>query len=759
MVGKRGLYSRDRMRSVSANPESSAPDQARSRWIDRSRTLGRDAAAGAVASVVLVANIVSFGGLMFPGELSAGGPLAIWAMLVGSCIAGAWIALTTTLPPLATGIDSPTGAVLVLLSAATGQQVLASGGTPQAAIQTVMLVFSAATILTGALLYSLGASRLGHYLRFVPYFVVAGFLAATGWLLIAGGLRMTTGRSLSIEGMAAAWDWTEGIRLASAVAIVALLVSLRRWVKSALALPAALLALCVAGGVALNSLGLAEAGQGWYLPSLGLLPAWSPLDAVRASRLTGEMALQLVPEMLAVAIVALVSLVTKVSSLEVSRKTYGDLDRELRSHGFGTLLGAPFGGIVTSLQTGTSVLLDRAGGATRMSGGAAALLLGVVALAGLDLPGLVPIPVLAGLVFYLGYFFIVDTLSKPFAKRDWSNLLLAVGIAAVCARYGYLVGVLGGVVCACLLFAASYARVGAVRQHLSRSQFTSHVSRSAAATQHLSAAGEAIQVYWLSGYLFFGSSEGVFERVKHDIEALPPRRVGHVILDFSAVSGQDSSATMSLAKLRNFCLKNGTALVYSALSPAIHHALAREGFFEGKNRQQAFEDLNLALAWCENQLLAQARVEASTGLATFGAWLQHELGEQVRVEDFMAYVERREVAGAQVLYREGDPADNIDLVAAGTLVVDIAKGGGHPLRVRTITTHTVVGEMGFCRRAARSATVSADGPATFFTLTRRNFERMRRERPDLASAFDDFLLRVLAERITLSERTVLALSR
>jgi len=81
------------------------------------------------------------------------------------------------------------------------------------------------------------------------------------------------------------------------------------------------------------------------------------------------------------------------------------------------------------------------------------------------------------------------------------------------------------------------------------------------------------------------------------------------------------------------------------------------------------------------------------------------------------------------------------------------------LRVRTITTHTVVGEMGFFRRAARSATVSSDGPATFFTLERDNFERMRRERPDLASAFDDFLLRVLAERIIVSERTVLALSR
>ena len=36
---------------------------------------------------------------------------------------------------------------------------------------------------------------------------------------------------------------------------------------------------------------------------------------------------------------------------------------------------------------------------------------------------------------------------------------------------------------------------------------------------------------------------------------------------------------------------------------------------------------------------------------------------------------------------------------------------------------------------------------------------MRLERPDLATAFYEFLLRVLAERIIVSERTVLALSR
>ena len=112
-----------------------------------------------------------------------------------------------------------------------------------------------------------------------------------------------------------------------------------------------------------------------------------------------------------------------------------------------------------------------------------------------------------------------------------------------------------------------------------------------------------------------------------------------------------------------------------------------------------------------------------------------------------------------MLYRQGEPSDGIDLVASGTLVVDIAAADDAPLRVRTIDTHTVLGEMGFFRRAARSATVSAQGPATVYTLSRAGFDRMRLEHPELGNAFEDFIMRVLADRITLSERAVAALSR
>src|SRR5215831_6490993 len=176
------------------------------RLITAGRDIIKDTIAGLVASVVLMGNIISFGALMFPGDLNAGISVAIWAMLIGGCVGGLWIALATSLPPITTGIDSPTGAVLVLLSALTASVIRAAGADPERAVQAVMLVFTTATFLSGAVLYGLGALRWGSYFRFVPYPVVGGFLAATGYFLIAGALQMATGRTaVTLAGLS---DWT-----------------------------------------------------------------------------------------------------------------------------------------------------------------------------------------------------------------------------------------------------------------------------------------------------------------------------------------------------------------------------------------------------------------------------------------------------------------------------------------------------------------------------------------------------------------------
>lgn len=727
-----------------------------SRWIARGREGFRDLAAGTVAAVVLIGNVVSFGALMFPGEFSAGIPLAVWAMLIGGCICGVWIALATSLPPLATGIDSPTGTVLVLLSALASARIVAAGGNAQTAIQVVMLLFTAATLMLGVLFYVLGACRWGAYFRFVPFSVAGGFLAATGCFLFAGGFRMVTARVLSVHALATPWSMNDLAKLGTAVFALAVLLTLRLWVKWSLALPAALLVMWLGLVAALRWLGLSGSQQGWYFHSLGTLSAWSPFRALYGSNLPWSTIGHLIPELFAVLVVALISLVTKVSSLEISRQTSADLDREFRAHGLSSMITAPLGGITCAVQVGSTRLLEHAGGATRMSGVAAALVMGIVAIAHFDLPGLIPIPLVGGLVFYLGYSFLADALKRPYSQRAWLDLALIFGITVVCLQYGYLVGVLAGLVCACMLFVISYARLGVVRRHATRAQIVSHVDRSAEASTYLRKNGDAVQIYWLSGYIFFGSSEGVFERIRADVNA-HPQQVAYLLLDFSLVSGIDTSAVVSLTKLRRFCKEKGVVLVFCSLSAVSRTALQRGGFIDRKNPQQLFPDFNSALAWCEDQMLAKAKLELDVALDAFTVWIHRQLGSNSQSDDLMRYLERKNVDGGQVIYRQGDPAETLDLIAVGRLDVEIADADGKPLRVRSMATHTVVGEMGFFRRAVRSASISSDSPAVVFTLTRTNFDRMRRERPDLASDFVEFIVRVLADRIETANRQIAAL--
>jgi len=324
-----------------------------------------------------------------------------------------------------------------------------------------------------------------------------------------------------------------------------------------------------------------------------------------------------------------------------------------------------------------------------------------VGVSGVDLLSLVPVPITAGLVFFLGWGFLVDGLGLQVAQRDLLNGCLALAIGAACVVSGYLAGVLGGIVAACLLFAASYARLGAVRQQLSRAHYAGCVSRPAEPSRRLLEAGEQIQMHWLAGFLFFGSSEGVFERVRLDLQRRPAGAVRCVILDFTRVTGADASATLSLAKLRHLCRRQGVTLVFSAVSPGIAAALARDGVYGRSGDEQApppFDDVNAALAWCEERVLAATETEPTgdpevgADEAGFAAWLQNELGTEVSVGDLLARLQRRRFEGATTLYRQGDAADAIDLVAAGRLMIELVGPDGRRHHLRALAERLTMTE-------------------------------------------------------------------
>jgi len=307
---------------------------------------------------------------------------------------------------------------------------------------------------------------------------------------------------------------------------------------------------------------------------------------------------------------------------------------------------------------------------------------------------------------------------------------------------------------ACLLFAVSYSRLGVVRRHLTRSEFSSNVERSPQEARALAAKGDAIHIYWLEGYIFFGSSNRVFESVRATVDAQQDPPVAFVVLDCKGVAGFDTSALLSLLKLRNHVDGAGVTLVFAGLESAIAAALERTGVIDGQ-AAHGFASRNEALEWCEDELLHRHEVAAASE-DDFGAWLRREMGGAVQC-DLLAYFECLRVAAGTCVYAEGDSADSIEFVADGRVAVTITGDNGEPLRLKRMSGWTVIGEMGFFRGTPRAATVVVERPSVIYRLTRAEFERMRRDEPAVAFAFLHMIIRVLSDRMDTANREVAAL--
>jgi SulP family sulfate permease len=317
-------------------------------------------------------------------------------------------------------------------------------------------------------------------------------------------------------------------------------------------------------------------------------------------------------------------------------------------------------------------------------------------------------------------------------------------------------GVVLGVIGACLMFALSYSRIGVIRRHLTRQEFSSNVERSPEQTRLLRDEGKRVHVFWLSGFIFFGSSNGLFERIKRVIEGQREKPVGFVVLDFGAVPGLDTSAVLSLVKLRNYCEEHGVTLGFSGLSEIMRVSFERAGFFSHKRPHQVFGSRNEAVEWCEDMLLMHHEVgQASTH--SFETWLESEFGGEIPFERIASHMQRQELTNGEFLFNQGEPSDSVVLQASGCVAITIIDEHGRPIRLRRMVGHTVVGEMGFYRNVPRAASVVAEEPTVVYRLTRQAFDKMQAEDPTAAAALHKLIIRLLSDRLEFANREISAL--
>jgi SulP family sulfate permease len=355
---------------------------------------------------------------------------------------------------------------------------------------------------------------------------------------------------------------------------------------------------------------------------------------------------------------------------------------------------------------------------------------------------------IGGLVLYLGIAMLRQWIWDARRIARPVEVLQILLIVAITARHGFIAGFGAGVLFACVTFVVTYSRIPLTDLASHLGAMRSSVVRSPGEEHTLAAHGAKVPVYRLGGYVFFGSAskiEAMFmEHVVGDAEA--------VVLDFSRVSGIDTSALAVFQRIlrRHSDSSVGFHLVHGT---STRLQLVALGLTPGGSRNLKFHDsLDRALEAAEEGLLEDHEDDVldRTMMRTAAAldWRS----------PFEEYLETREIAENEALFHEGDRSDEVYFVERGHFDVLKRVGAGPPVRLAKVRHGALLGEIAFYLGEPRSATIVATGASAVRVMRRSALQRMRGERPELATQFDHMVIRSVAQSLKRTTQMVATLT-
>jgi SulP family sulfate permease len=233
--------------------------------------------------------------------------------------------------------------------------------------------------------------------------------------------------------------------------------------------------------------------------------------------------------------------------------------------------------------------------------------------------------------------------------------------------------------------------------------------------------------------------------------------VRFLIIDFRRVTGVDSSAVVSFIRLGQLASRHGFTLVITGINDHVAGALMRGGLQPGPTLRIDSE-IDQALVWCENQLLARLAPDVEIGSPRGVAEVAFGLVKDAALAAKLArYFEPVELAVGDLLIEDGTPSDEMYFVGAGRGAVFI-RASDKPVRVATIGPGAIVGEIAFYLGQPRNASIVVEAPMTAWRFSRASLARLQQENPDLAFRFHDAIAAMMAARLTSTDRLVAFLS-
>ena len=339
---------------------------------------------------------------------------------------------------IASGATPETGLYTAIIAGFTisllgGSKVNISG--PTAAFATIVAGIIAsdgmdglmlATVMAGILLIIFGLCRLGSLIKFIPHSITVGFTGGIALTLVIGQLKDFLGLTYpdgtnaieTLDKLTLVFENITTLNLwAMAIGVFALAV-LIVWPKISKKIPGSLIAVLLgAAVVALASLSVNTIGSLYTISSS--LPTFS-VPALSANKL-----LSLLPSAFTIALLAAIE---SLLSCVVSDGMIGDKhhsNTELIALGAGNLLVGFFGGIPATGAIARTAANVRNGGKSPLSGMTHALVLLLVLVLLMPYAALIPMPVIAAILFIVAYNMSEWRKFVAICKtKNWANILV-----------------------------------------------------------------------------------------------------------------------------------------------------------------------------------------------------------------------------------------------------------------------------------------------------------------------------------------------
>ena len=475
--------------------------------------------AGLVVGIINVIFSISLAALIFAGANSPYMANGIGFILLGGIPTLLMVSLFSSYKgSMAPPQDAP-AAILAVMAAGIMQSMSSSPSQEKYITVVAAIIFT--TVATGITYILLGMFRSGSLVRFLPYPVIGGFLAGTGWLLLTGGIGVMSDLPFNLTGLGVLFRSDVLFRWAPGLVLAFIMLLVLNRTSHFLILPGMLAAIFISFyGIVLFTHTpipvLIE--KGWLMAPFSNAHLWQPLHLSDLALIHWSSILGQAGGMASIIMISVFSLLLNASGIELTIRRDLDLNRELRVTGLGNILGGLLGGIVSYHALTDTAISYKIGKGSRLSGWVVAAVYALPLFFGAAVLSYVPKIMLGSLLILFGLSFLYEWIYQSLFSFSRLEYLVILLILIVIATLGYLQGVGVGIVAAVVLFVVNYSRVSVTRHALTGSERQSRVTRNPLQRKSLLEQGDQTFILQLQGFIFFGTANKLLEQVRNRIE-------------------------------------------------------------------------------------------------------------------------------------------------------------------------------------------------------------------------------------------------